>query len=161
FVTAKADKDAVAGSYKLEVIQLATAHKLGSSYIPKAEAEKKLGSGTFNFTLGAGENAQSFGVNIDKDKSSLTDIAAAINNADDKQGVRVTVVNSQHPDTGEAISQLVFFSEKTGTDNQITVSAASSGGNEGTATLESLVASPKTVQEAQNAEMTIDGAKVF
>ena len=160
FVTAKADKDAVAGSYKLEVIQLATAHKLGSSYIPKAEAEKKLGSGTFNFTLGAGENAQSFGVNIDKDKSSLTDIAAAINNAEDNKGVRATVVNSQHPDTGEAISQLVFFSDKTGTDNKITVSATSSGGNEGTATLESLVASPKTVQEAQNAEMTIDGAKV-
>ena len=160
FVTAKADKDAVAGSYKLEVTQLATAHKLGSSYIPKAEAEKKLGSGSFNFTLGEGENAQSFGVNIDKDKSSLTDIAAAINNAEDNKGVRATVVNSQHPDTGEPISQLVFFSDKTGTDNKITVSATTSGGNEGTATLESLVASPKTVQEAQNAEMTIDGAKV-
>lgn len=160
FVTAKADKDAVAGSYKLEITQLATAHKLGSSYIPKAEAEKKLGSGSFNFTLGEGENAQSFGVNIDKDKSSLTEIAAAINNAEDNKGVRATVVNSQHPDTGEPISQLVFFSDKTGTDNKITVSATSSGGNEGTATLDSLVASPKTVQEAQNAEMTIDGAKV-
>lgn len=160
FVSAKADKDAVAGSYKIEVTQLATAHKLGSSYIAKADAEKKLGSGTFNFTLGEGENAQSFGVAIDKDKSSLTEIAAAINNAEDNKGVRATVVNSEDPVTGLASSRLVFFSEKTGTDNKIKVSATNGTGNEGTATLESLVAAPTTVQAATNAEITIDGARV-
>ncbi|MGB5856532.1 MAG: flagellar filament capping protein FliD [Oceanisphaera sp.] len=160
FVNAKADKDAVAGSYKLEVTQLATAHKLGSSYIPKADADKKLGSGTLNFTLGEGGNAQSFGVAISTDKSSLSDIAAAINNAEGNKGVRATVVNSEDPDTGEPSSRLVFFSEKTGTDNKITVTATTSGGNEGTATLESLVAAPSTVQEAKNAEITIDGARV-
>lgn len=160
FVSAKADKNAVAGSYELEVTQLATAHKLGSSFIAKADAEKKLGSGTFNFSLGEGENAQSFGVAIDKDKSSLKDIAEAINNAEDNKGVRATVVNSEDPETGESSSRLVFFSEKTGTDNKISVSATSTGGNEGAATLESLVANPATIQEAKNAEITIDGAKV-
>lgn len=160
FVSAKADKNAVAGSYQLEVNQLATAHKLGSSYIAKEDADKKLGSGTFNFTLGEGENAQSFGVAIDKDKSSLKDIAEAINNAEDNKGVRATVVNSEDPDTGESSSRLVFFSEKTGTDNEITVTANASGGEEGTATLESLVAAPATIQEAKNAVITIDGARV-
>ncbi|GGB45098.1 flagellar hook-associated protein 2 [Oceanisphaera marina] len=160
FVSAKADKDAVAGSYKLEVEQLASAHKLGSSYIAKEDADKKLGSGTFNFTLGEGENAQSFGVAIDSEKSSLKEVAEAINNAEDNKGVRATVVNSEDPDTGEPSSRLVFFSEKTGTDNEITVTANATGGEEGTATLESLVAAPATIQEAKNAVITIDGARV-
>lgn len=160
FVSAKADKTAVAGSYQIEVTQLATAHKLGSSTIAKEKADEKLGSGTFNFTLGKGDDAQSFGVAIDKDKSSLTEIAAAINNAEDNKGVRATVVNSNDPETGEAVSQLVFFSDKTGTDSEITVKATSSGGNEGDVTLEDLVAVTTTVQKAQDAKITIDGATV-
>lgn len=160
FMSAKADKNAVAGSYQIEVTQLAKAHKLGSSHIAKEKADEKLGSGTFNFTLGEGEDAQSFGVAIDKDKSSLTEIAAAINNAEDNKGVRATVVNSNDPETGEEISQLVFFSDKTGTDSEITVSATSSGGNEGDVTLEDLVAVTSTVQAAQDAKITIDGATV-
>lgn len=160
FMSAKADKNAVAGSYKLEVTQLATAHKLGASRIPTADAEQKLGSGTFNFTLGKGDDAQSFGVAIDKDKSSLSDIAAAINNAEDNKGVRATVVNSNDPDTGEPVSQLVFFSDKTGTDSEITVSATSSGGHEGSTTLTDLVAVTTEVQAAQDAKITIDGATV-
>lgn len=160
YVSAKADKDAIAGSYKLEVEQLATTHKLGSSYIAKEDADKKLGSGSFNFTLGAGDKAQSFSVAIDSEKSSLKEVAEAINNAEDNKGVRATVVNSEDPDTGESSSRLVFFSEKTGTDNEITVTANASGGEEGTATLESLVATPATIQEAKNAVITIDGARV-
>lgn len=155
FVNAKADKSAVAGSYTLQVDQLAQAHKIGSSYVPKADAEKKLGSGTLNFTLGEGENAQSFGVAIDKDKSSLKDIAEAINNAEGNKGVRATVV------TGEEGARLVFFADKTGTDSQIRVSATSSGGNESANTLASLLDTTTEIQAAKNAEITIDGAKVI
>ncbi|ART79741.1 flagellar filament capping protein FliD [Oceanisphaera avium] len=155
FVSAKADKDAVAGSYTLQVNKLATAHKLGSDYVAKEDATKKLGAGTFSFTLGSGENAQSFGVSVSQEKSSLKDIAEAINNAEDNKGVRATVV------TGEDGARLVFFADKTGTDSTITVSATSSGTSEVAGKdLQSLVASTTTVQEAQNAELTIDGALV-
>lgn len=157
FVTAKADKSAVAGSYTLQVNQLAQAHKLGSGYVPKEDAEKKLGSGTLNFTLGEGDKATSFGVVIDKDKSSLKDIAEAINNAEGNKGVRATVV------TGEDGARLVFFAEKTGTDNQITITA--NGNNNGDSSMTfSDVFDPEggldTIQKALNAEITIDGAKV-
>ena len=155
FATAKADKDAVAGSYKLVVENLAQAHKLGSDYVSKTDVDKKVGSGTINFTLGDGENKQSFGVAIDKDKSSLKDIAEAINNAEGNKGVRATVV------TGEGEARLVFFSEKTGLDHAITVNATTNNDGDSGTTLQDLFAAPATIQPAENARVTIDGAPVI
>ncbi|MFP2770610.1 flagellar filament capping protein FliD [Oceanisphaera sp. KMM 10153] len=148
FTSAKADKDAVAGSYTLVVKQLAQAHKVGSDAIPKADAEKTLGSGTL--TLGVGD--ESFSVAIDKEKSTLAEVAAAVNNAEENKGVRATVVTD---DTG---SRLVFFAEKTGTENEVTVSATGDGNGEGPslATLGSVT----EIQPAKDAQVTIDGALV-
>ncbi|MCT7655244.1 hypothetical protein MBH78_12235 [Oceanimonas sp. NS1] len=99
FASATADKTAVAGSYTLSVKQLAEAHKIGTSAVPKADAEKKLGSGTLTLNVGS----ESFSVSIAKDKSSLAEVADAVNNAEDNKGVRATVVTD---DTG---SRLVFL----------------------------------------------------
>ncbi|WP_417614600.1 flagellar filament capping protein FliD [Oceanisphaera sp.] len=150
FVTAKADKNAVAGSYSLQVEQLAEAHKVGTGYIDKADADKTLGSGTLTLNIGADE---SFSVNIDKDKSTLAEVATAVNNAEDNKGVRATVV------TDDSGSRLVFFADKTGTDNQITISATGNADGEGGASLASL-GTVTDIQAAQDAIITIDGAKV-
>ncbi|WP_319781836.1 flagellar filament capping protein FliD [Oceanisphaera sp. IT1-181] len=147
FVTAKADKDAVAGSYNLQVIKLAQAHKLSSNAVAP---DKALGSGSL--TLGVG-SSESFTVNIDKDKSSLADVAAAINNAEDNKGVRATVITD---DNG---SRLVYFADKTGTDNKITVSATSNNDGEDGNSLATLGLTTES-QPAQNAQISIDGALV-
>lgn len=146
FVTAKADKNAVAGSYDLQVIKLAQAHKLGSNAVAP---DKALGSGSL--TLGVGN--ESFTVDIDKTKSSLADVAAAINNAEDNKGVRATVI------TDDDGSRLVYFADKTGTDNQISVTASSNNDGEGVNSLSDLGVT-KEIQAAQNAQIRIDGALV-
>ncbi|GAA3715363.1 flagellar filament capping protein FliD [Oceanisphaera sediminis] len=150
FASATADKTAVAGSYTLVVKELAEAHKLGTASIPKADAEKKLGSGTL--TLGVGD--ESFTVAIDKEKSTLAEVAEAVNNSEDNKGVRATVVTD---DTG---SRLVFFADKTGTESQITVSATGNADGEGGADLATLDDALTTVQAAKDAVVTIDGATV-
>ncbi|WP_417604319.1 flagellar filament capping protein FliD [Oceanimonas baumannii] len=146
FATATADKNAVAGSYTLVVKQLAEAHKVSTGSL---DAEKKYGSGTL--TLGVGE--ESFSVSIDKEKSTLAEMAEAINNAEDNKGVRATVVTD---DTG---SRLVFFSDKTGTENQISVSATGNADGDNGATLDVLGATTE-VQAAKDALVTIDGALI-
>ena len=146
FVTAKADKNAVAGSYNLQVIKLAQAHKLASNVV---DPDKALGSGSL--TLGVGN--ESFTVNIDKDKSSLADVAAAINNSENNKGVRATVI------TDDDGARLVYFADKTGTDNQISVTASSNNDGEDGNSLAALGIT-KEIQAAQNAQITIDGAVV-
>lgn len=149
FANATADKTAVAGSYTIVVEQLAEAHKVGTNSIPKADAEKKLGSGSLTLEVGD----ESFTVSIDKDKSTLADVANAVNNAEDNKGVRATVVTD---DNG---SRLVFFSEKTGTENTIKVSASGNGDGEGTNDLGS-IGTVTPIQLAKDAKITIDGAPI-
>lgn len=150
FASASADKSAVAGSYTLVVKELAEAHKLGTAAIPKADAEKKLGAGTL--TLGVGD--ESFTVAIDKEKSTLAEVAEAVNNAEDNKGVRATVV------TDDSGSRLVFFANKTGTESQITVAATGNADGDGGADLATLDDALTTVQAAKDAVVTIDGATV-
>lgn len=154
FLTAKADKTAVAGSYSLVVKQLAEAHKLGSQYVAK---DLQLGSGTLELT----SNGESFSVDIARDKSSLADIAEAINTAEDNQGVKATVVTD---DNG---SRLVLFAEKTGVVNEVSLAITGNGdgadNNGSPASLTLLGAQTAdfaTLQAAQDAEITLDGANV-
>lgn len=146
FVSAKAGKNAVAGSYTLVVEQLAQAHKAGSQAIDKAT---ELGDGSLNISVGDA----SFSVTVEKDKSTLSGIADAINRAENNKGVKATVV------TDDAGSRLVLFSEKTGTDHQIglTVSEDTPGGLSQLLDADGKLAE---VQAAKNAELTIDGAMV-
>lgn len=146
FANATADKTAVAGSYTIVVKELAEAHKVSTGNL---DAETKYGSGSLTLDVGA----ESFTVNIDKDKSTLAEMAKAINNAEDNKGVRATVVTD---DNG---SRLVFFSDKTGTENEITVSASGNGDGDGGANL-NVLATVTEVQAAKDAEVIIDNALV-
>ncbi|WP_375057613.1 flagellar filament capping protein FliD [Zobellella sp. DQSA1] len=156
FMTASADKNAVAGSYKLVVEQLAQAHKVGAKRLTGENATKtKLGSGTIDLAL---KNGDSFSVSISKEKSSLADIAAAINNAEDNKGVKATVVTD---DNG---SRLVLFSEKTGTENAIdNITINGNGDGDDNHSLNDLLDGPDgftEIQGAQDARITLDGATV-
>ncbi|AEY02442.1 putative flagellar hook-associated protein 2 [Oceanimonas sp. GK1] len=146
YITARAGSSAVAGSYSIQVMQLAQAHKLGSDAVA---ADKALGSGSLTMQVGS----ESFTVNIDKEKSTLAEVAAAINNAEDNKGVRATVI------TDDLGSRLVYFSDKTGEDSKISVAASSNNDGEGGFSLNNL-GTTYEIQAAKNAKVSIDGAVV-
>ncbi|MBO1520739.1 flagellar filament capping protein FliD [Oceanisphaera pacifica] len=144
FLTSKADKNAVAGSYDIEVKALAKADKVGSGYLGKTvDISDNLGAGSLNLSLGA----ESFSVNVGAENSSLADIAKAINQSDDNTGVSATVVTD---DNG---SRLVLFGDKTGIDNKVTVSTGDSFGGIFNNALDN-------IQAASDAVVKIDGATV-
>jgi flagellar hook-associated protein 2 len=103
-----AGKNAVAGSYKLEVEQLATYHKLTSS-----GAIDTTSGGTLKIQLGDDENS-AVNVNIAAG-ASLSDIAKAINDSD--AGASATVVN------GTNGPQLVLTSKETGETNRMKITS--------------------------------------
>ena len=142
--TASTLPDATAGSYSLSVSQLATAQKRYSSAQSSTAA---LGSGTLSFTV----DGKSMNVTVSA-TDNLADIAADINGASNNPGVTATVVSGVN---GE---QLVVSSTQTGTANAFSVSAGA-GSSSG---LDDLAKQLDTAgsNEAQNAQLTIDGIAV-
>ncbi|MBO1272396.1 flagellar filament capping protein FliD [Shewanella sp. 4t3-1-2LB] len=142
YLTATASTDAVAGSYKVVVEQLAESQKLGSAAVSDVTAG--IGSGSVAFTV----NGDSFNVDVAA-TDSLQDIVKKINSSEDNVGITATIVNS---DSG---AQLVLTSNKTGTDNQIQVatSADSEAALTNTFTM-------TTLQSAKDSIIYVDGLKV-
>ena len=116
--TATANSTASAGSYSVEVEQLATAHQISSPLFASG-ATHVVGTGTLHIALGSG----GFNVNIDSSNQTLAGIRDAINSTSDNPGVRATLVKEG---TG---SHLVLTSTQTGAAN--TISVTPSGGNGG------------------------------
>jgi flagellar hook-associated protein 2 len=85
-LTATAGKGAGAGSYTVDVDNIATSQSITSGAFSSKEA---LGSGSLKISLGG----KSTTINIEPGKSTLADIAAAINSASGNPGVSATVVN--------------------------------------------------------------------
>jgi flagellar hook-associated protein 2 len=120
--TATAGSAAAAGSYDIEVLNLASAHRLASNpYLEGADAG--IGYGSLAITVGA----DSFDVEIPQDATTLEDIRDAINNASDNTGVQATLLN------GTEGTRLILTSRKTGAEHAIKVIA--SGGDGGLAAL--------------------------
>ena len=120
--TATASSAAAAGSYDIEVINLASAHRLASiPYLSGAETE--IGYGSLEITVGE----DSFDVEIAQDANTLEDIRDAINDASDNTGVQATLLN------GTEGTRLILTSRKTGAEHAIKVVA--SGGDGGLATV--------------------------
>ncbi|MEZ9821035.1 flagellar filament capping protein FliD [Shewanella sp. 10N.286.45.A1] len=143
FISAKADANAVAGSYKVEVEQLATSQKLGS--IPVADATAAIGEGSLAIAI----DGSDFTVAVEAG-DSLETVMEKINDAEDNVGVTATIIN------GDNGPQLVMTSDKTGTDKQITVTATDTDGGTGltdTFTMTELSA-------AKDAVLYVDGLKV-
>ncbi|MES2884859.1 MAG: flagellar filament capping protein FliD [Pseudomonadota bacterium] len=112
-LTATATTVAVAGSYSVEVVQLAKAHKLASSAY--ASSSSAVGSGKLSISVGG----EAFEVEISALDTSLGAIRDAINNASDNTGVRAALLNTT------AGVRLTLSSNATGEDGVIEVSAES------------------------------------
>lgn len=121
--TATASSAAAAGSYDIEVKNLASAHRLASNpYV--GGASTAIGYGSLAITVGA----ESFDVEIAQDANTLEDVRDAINDASDNTGVQATLLN------GTEGTRLILTSRKTGEDHAIKIVA--SGGDGGLAALD-------------------------
>jgi len=147
----------VAGSYEVEVKQLAQTHKLASAAFD--EASSAVGTGTLTFQFGdPTKPAQT--VTITDENNSLTGVRDAVNAAN--IGVRASIVN------GDDGFQLVFSAENSGADNSLRISVEESpadGSNTDMSGLSRLAYNADAYNmtqtaEAKNAEVYIDGIKV-
>ena len=143
-VDATATNAASPGSYSLTDITLAKAETLISS--GSASASASLGTGSLSIKVGSGSTVT---VNIASGSSSLSGIAAAIDNAD--AGVNATVVFDG------AKYHLVLTSDNTGSANAFTVSG--SGGLAGLSYY-SGVSGLKETQGAINAGFSLNGLSI-
>lgn len=147
YLTASAAPSAAAGSYEVEVTNLARSQV--NSSLGRADRDVALNAaGTlfFDFAGGASEN-----VSIDAN-DSLDSIASKINSAD--IGVRAQVV-----DTGAATDpfQLVITSTDPGDDNAFTMYGDPAPGNLDTLATE---INGNVITTAQNATVLIDGIQI-
>lgn len=116
--TAAAGTGAAAGSYSVEVLAVANAHKLASGAYA---AEDQVGTGTLSIAWGDGDG-QSLAVEFEEG-ATLAEIARAVNRAADGKGVSATVITA---DDGQ---HLVFTARDTGTAHALSITA--SGGDGG------------------------------
>ncbi|WP_417762037.1 flagellar filament capping protein FliD [Shewanella sp.] len=142
FFSVTADKDARAGSYNVVVESLASSQKLAG--VAVADDSNGIGEGSLSFDI----QGKSFSVDVGA-SDSLEDIANSINNADDNVGVTATVVNT------DAGKRLVFSSDKTGTENAISVSAVDTAGTGLSSTFGA--GQLETIQAATDSVIKIDG----
>jgi flagellar hook-associated protein 2 len=145
--TATATSDAAAGTYNLEVTQLASGAKLTSG--PIVSATTAVGTGTLTIKVGN----TSIPVTIDSTNNTLSAIAAAINKAGAANGIAASVL------TANDGVRLVLTSATTGASNAVTVSQ--SGGDGGLSQLTYDPASSTNGltqnQGAQDAKVKLDG----
>lgn len=145
-LAAGADATSVPGSYAIEVIDLAAAHKLHSGAF--AGVNTSVGTGTLQIEVGG----TAMSLTIDDSNKTLAGIRDAINSAAGNPGVTATIV------TGTLGSRLVLTAVETGAANTIRVTQ--SGGDGG---LAQLVYDPGgtmsliEVQSASDARILVDG----
>jgi flagellar hook-associated protein 2 len=145
--TLTANAQAAAGSFEIEVVSLASSHRLRSAAFNAAQS---VGTGVLSISVGATQ----IDVNIDIDHSTLSDIRDAINLTAQASGLaaQATLVNA---DDGQ---HLVLSASRTGLSGAIRVTQ--SGGNSG---LSALVFDPGVltnldeIQRATDASVRIDG----
>src|SRR5690554_3299761 len=147
YATANVATNAIPGTYDFFVQQLASRHQLAVTGL----AEDDIGTNTGTLTLGQGSESFSIDlstVDTDSDgKTSMAELAAAINNAADNTGVKATLVRSN----GQV--SLVLASEETGLANEITLSASGTGN----ATFESQIGAATELSAAKDAEVRLGG----
>jgi flagellar hook-associated protein 2 len=140
--TAKAGSSAAAGSYDVQVEQLAKAAQLGSE--PFALASTPVGTGTLTISVGA----SSFNIVVAEGGNSVANIRDAINKASANTGVQASLL------TDVEGTHLVLTSTKTGEDHALTVTA--SGGNGGLEQFENM----EVRSEAQDAILFVSGYEI-
>lgn len=136
YASATVSTKAVAGSYDFFVQQLASKSQVALQGLQDGD----LGSGS----LTIGQAGGSFTIELDS-VTTLDELAAAINNASDNEGVKATLVRSN----GQV--NLVLTSEKTGADQAISLSAS------GNTAFEDAVAARQELSVAKDAIVRLGG----
>lgn len=116
--TATANNDAQPTTNSIQVLSLASAHKLASADF--SSPNEAAGGGTLTIALGA----KTFSLDITAGvNDSLSAIRDAINTAESNPGVTASLITIDNGlDDGGTVTKLVFNTEETGTDNQISIS---------------------------------------
>ena len=139
--TASAGTTAAVGEYQIEVLELASAHKLTSAGL---SADTRVGTG--KLVIEAGD--ETIEVDITEGRNTLADIRSAINTAAAGKGVQASLVNA---DDGQ---HLVLTATDTGTEGKLRITTE--GGNGG---LSALVYDPG-VQTSMTETVAAKDAKV-
>lgn len=126
-LTATASADAQAGTYTVEVTQLARAHQISTG--GHSSDLDTVGTGTLTVTVGA----KSAEITVDASNNTLRGLADAINQADVGATASVIYDGSQY--------RLLVTSDETGTENTVSLSASG------------FTLTTSTVQEAQDAQV--------
>ena len=143
YLSSTVTNDAVSGSYSIAVEELAQSQKVGSLAVSDVKAP--LAEGSLNFAV----DGDSFDIAV-SDEDTLQTLVTKINAAKDNVGVTATIVNS---DDG---AKLVLTSNKTGTANNITVSATDAGA--GTVLADTFAMTE--LQPAKDSIIYVDGLKL-
>jgi flagellar hook-associated protein 2 len=114
-ITGTADFNIVPGSYEVEVLNTARTHKVLAEAFPDKD-QTPVG---FGYMVIEKEDGSYFDVEIQPDKSTLTDVAAAINDAN--AGVRAIVMNTKEnlEDSDSDSYRLLVLSEKSGKEAKV------------------------------------------
>lgn len=165
---ATASQSAAAGSYQIQVSQLAANSKVALQSISNS-ADAKFNSGRMSISLG---DSEVLDLQIDSTNNTLGGVRDAINKQSSTSGVTATIV------TDSSGSRLVLNSTKSGDGKDIKV-AISGEGSDGNTSLSKLAFDPSTakslasltdaekaagqggyVTKAQSAKLTVDGLSV-
>jgi len=146
--TASTDTTAVAGSYSIEVVQLAQAEKLRS--IDFVDSSEVIGTGTLDISLGA----DTFQLSIDSSNNTLAGIRDAINAAVDNPGISASLISV---DSG---TQLILTSNKVGASNTISVTAVDDATTDGFDLTRLASANLTNLQAASDAIINVDSQTV-
>lgn len=122
-VSASASKDALAGSYKIEVSRLATSSKVATAAVSGGGEHSFASVGSLVISMGD-EALPAIEVAAG---ATLKEIRDAINAQLKEQGVSANIVTDPKTNT----SQLVLTSSKTGAGNDLTIQAFDADGNPG------------------------------
>jgi flagellar hook-associated protein 2 len=115
--TVKVDSNAAAGTYDVEVVELAKAHQLASGPFATGNGTV-VGTGTLTISQGSGN----FSIIVDSTNNTLSGIRDAINKAQGNTGVQATLIH----ETGG--TRLVLSSTKTGAVNALQVTQTGGDG---------------------------------
>ncbi|UQI40048.1 flagellar filament capping protein FliD [Vreelandella venusta] len=152
-IKATAAADALPGSYRVEVSQLATSGTLASNRVGERDAAMDLqGATALQLTFGSGEGGATKTVDINiTEGSSLADIRDAIN-ADKEAGVNATIINDG---TGY---RLALSSKTTGADASVENFSFVDAG--GTVVSGPFAEDAATKRSGENAALTVNGITI-
>lgn len=160
--TVSADATASAGSFDVQVFNLAQTSKVALRSV--ADSTATLGTGSMTVNVGA----TALNIDITEGNGSLTGIRDAINKAGKESGLTATIVTDPN---GTGGSRLILSSTESGTGNDISVTSTSATGDlsvldytsPATTTFEPTAedpldpGAPRVISYARDANIAIDG----